>query len=93
MDCREVEDLIPAYALDALSPEEALEVGSHLEGCPFCGALLREQGSADLADLAEMRALIRRTHELHRFEPTPAARGGADWDAAERRLAEGRLGT
>jgi len=64
-------------------PSEAAALGNVLVQAR---ALLREQGSADLADLAEMRALIRRTHELHRFEPTPTTRGGADWDAAEGRL-------
>ena len=64
-------------------PSEAAALGNVLVQAR---ALLREQGSADLADLAEMRALIRRTHELHRFEPTPTTRGGADWDAAEARL-------
>ena len=71
-------------------PSEAAALGNVLVQAR---ALLQEQGSTELADLAAMRSLIRRTHELHRFEPTPAARGGADWDAAERRLAEGRLGT
>ncbi|MCM0620652.1 rhamnulokinase [Nocardioides bruguierae] len=37
----------------------------------------------DLPDLAAMRALVRRTHELGRYEPAP----GLDWDAAEARLA------
>lgn len=69
-------------------PSEAAALGNVLVQAR---ALLREQGSTELADLAAMRSLIRRTHELHRFEPTPAARGGVDWDAAERRLAEGRM--
>lgn len=37
---------------------------------------------ADLPDLAAMRDLVRRTHELRRHEPRP----GLDWDAAEARL-------
>lgn len=37
-----------------------------------------------LPDLAAMRALVRRTHQLTRFEPRP----GLDWAAAENRLAE-----
>ncbi|TIC82971.1 rhamnulokinase [Nocardioides sp. GY 10127] len=36
----------------------------------------------DLPDLPAMRALLRRTHELGRFEPSAAL----DWDAAEARL-------
>jgi hypothetical protein len=36
----------------------------------------------DLPDLAAMRALVRRTHEVRRFEP----RDHLDWAAAESRL-------
>jgi hypothetical protein len=36
----------------------------------------------DLPDLAAMRALVRRTHDVRRYEPRP----GTDWDAAEQRL-------
>ena len=43
MNCEEIENLLPAYALDALDPEEALEVERHLENCPWCSALAREQ--------------------------------------------------
>ena len=58
MDCREVEELLPAYSLDALSPEEAREVEAHLEGCPFCAALQREhvQVAASLAMAADSSA-------------------------------------
>jgi rhamnulokinase len=37
----------------------------------------------DLPDLAAMRALVRATHEVHRYEPS----GRDNWDAAEARLA------
>ena len=43
MNCEEIENLLPAYVLDALSPEETLEVERHLDGCPWCPALVREQ--------------------------------------------------
>jgi rhamnulokinase len=36
----------------------------------------------ELPDLAAMRALVRRTHALRRYEPRP----GVDWDAAQARL-------
>ena len=39
----------------------------------------------DLPDLAAMRALVRRTHELHRYDPRP----GLDWDAAQARIFRG----
>ena len=42
MDCREAEELLPGYALNALSPQEEASVESHLEICPWCPGLLRE---------------------------------------------------
>ncbi|WIV62249.1 rhamnulokinase [Amycolatopsis nalaikhensis] len=39
----------------------------------------------DLPDLAAMRALVRETHEVRRYEPS----GAGDWTAAEARLAGG----
>ena len=36
MDHEEIADLLGAYALDALEPEEADAVASHLETCPRC---------------------------------------------------------
>ncbi len=41
MDCRHVEDIIPAYALDALEPEEGRRVEEHFEGCDWCSGLVR----------------------------------------------------
>ncbi|WP_127479268.1 rhamnulokinase [Nocardioides pantholopis] len=55
-------------------PAEAAALGNVLVQARALGA--------DVPDLAAMRALVRRTHELHRFEPRP----GLDWDAAETRL-------
>jgi rhamnulokinase len=61
-------------------PVEATALGNVLVQARALGA--------DLPDLAAMRALIRRTHRLRRYEPT----GDVDWDSAEARLptAEGR---
>lgn len=55
-------------------PAEAAALGNVLVQARALGA--------DLPDLAAMRALVRRTHDVVRYEP----RGGLDWDAAERRL-------
>ena len=55
-------------------PAEAAALGNGLVQARALGA--------DLPDLAAMRALVRRTHEVRRHEP----RSGLDWDAAERRL-------
>lgn len=57
-------------------PSEAAALGNVLVQARTLGA--------DLPDLAAMRALIRRTHELHRYTPRP----GLDWDGAESRLRE-----
>ena len=55
-------------------PAEAAALGNGLVQARALGA--------DLPDLAAMRALIRRTHDVRRYEPT----GGLDWDAAASRV-------
>lgn len=54
-------------------PAEASALGNVLVQARTLGA--------DLPDLAAMRGLVRRTHELVRYEP----RSGLDWDGAESR--------
>ena len=56
-------------------PSEAAALGNVLVQARTLGA--------DLPDLAAMRSLIRRTHELHRYVPSP----GLGWDDAEARVA------
>jgi len=55
LDCKEAEELLPAYALNALSPQEAASVEAHLDTCPWCAALFLEhvQVAAALAQAAE----------------------------------------
>jgi rhamnulokinase len=60
-------------------PAEAAALGNALVQAR---SLNRLRGSAELSDLAAMRRLVRRTHELVRYEP----RGGLDWDAAQTRV-------
>ena len=55
-------------------PAEAAALGNGLVQARALGA--------DPPDLAAMRALVRHTHEVRRYEPA----GGLDWDAAEARL-------
>ncbi|MFC7497103.1 MULTISPECIES: rhamnulokinase [unclassified Nocardioides] len=55
-------------------PAEAAALGNGLVQARALGA--------DLPDLAAMRALIRRTHDVRRYEP----RSGLDWEAAEARI-------
>ena len=67
-----------ACALPVLAgPAEAAALGNVLVQARALGA--------DLPDLAAMRALVRRTHDVRRFEPGL----GLDWDAAAARLASG----
>ena len=61
-------------------PAEAAALGNGLVQARTLGA--------DLPDLAAMRALIRRTHEVRRFDPRP----GLNWDGAESRLTAGHDG-
>ena len=42
MECGELEELLPAYALNALAPGEAAAVDRHLDTCSRCPALLAE---------------------------------------------------
>ncbi len=58
-------------------PAEAAALGNVLVQARALGA--------DLPDLAAMRALVRRTHDVRRFDPVL----GLDWDAAEARLLAG----
>ena len=55
MECREAEEILPSYALDALEPEEAALVEAHLDTCPWCPALLQEHlhVATALAEAAE----------------------------------------
>jgi rhamnulokinase len=60
-------------------PAEAAALGNGLVQARALGA--------DLPDLAAMRALIRRTHDVRRFEPRSGSVNGMDWDAAAARIA------
>ena len=59
-------------------PTEASAIGNVLVQARALGV--------DLPDLAAMRDLVRRTHDVRRFEP----RAGLDWAAAEARLQQNR---
>ena len=41
MNCKHIEALIPAFALDALSPEEEQAVENHLDECSWCAGQAR----------------------------------------------------
>jgi anti-sigma-K factor RskA len=49
VNCDEIEELLGAYALDALPPDEAAAVAAHLAGCPEQAATARELRAASLA--------------------------------------------
>lgn len=65
MNCKEVEELLPAYSLNALSPEEESVVEAHLDTCPWCPVQLREhmQVAALLSHAAEPAELSPRLKE------------------------------
>ena len=59
MDCEAAEELLPSYALNALSEQETALVEAHLTTCHWCSTLLREhlQVAAALAQGAERSQL------------------------------------
>ena len=65
-------------------PAEAAALGNGLVQARALGA--------DLPDLAAMRALIRRTHDVIRFEPRTGSASSGDWSGAESRLTHRRDG-
>lgn len=73
----ELRELLPAYALDALEPDEKREVEAHLPTCAECPAELRalRQVAADLATavpaVAPPAALRRHVLAAVRPRPTP----------------------
>lgn len=64
-------------------PKEAAALGNVLVQARALGA--------DLPDLAAMRALLRETQDLRRYEPRPEA--ASSWDEAERRLTRSVTGS
>jgi hypothetical protein len=50
MDHSEIQELLGAYALDAVDPDEAMEIELHLVGCPHC--------QSELASYREVAGLI-----------------------------------
>lgn len=58
MDCQQVAELIDAYALGALSAEEAKAVEAHVDGCVACWGLLRE--AEETAALVALTAPVKR---------------------------------
>ena len=96
MDCREAEELFPAYALNALDPQEEALVEAHVGTCPWCAALLREQlgVAVALSQVAETlqpperlkgRTLRTVEKEMRRERP------GRPWFAPQARLLQGAV--
>lgn len=54
MNCTQIEELLPAYALGALDPADRQAVEEHLQECPYCKPLAAEhlEAAAALASLA-----------------------------------------
>src|SRR3990170_1930733 len=60
MTCNEIENRLPAYLEDLLSPEERKSIAGHLTSCPRC--------SRAFADLKKTELLV---HGLGEVEPPP----------------------
>lgn len=60
MDCRSMEEKLPLYLYEELSPEERAEVEAHLQSCPQCAAAA--------AELGRLRTLL---SERPQREPSP----------------------
>lgn len=60
MKCSEIENRLPAYREELLSPEESTSITGHLTSCPRC--------SRALADLEKAEQLV---HSLGEVEPPP----------------------
>ena len=60
MMCSEIENRLPAYLEDLLSPEERKSIAGHLASCPHC--------SRAFADLKKAEELV---HGLGELEPPP----------------------
>ena len=80
MACKDIEGIIPAYVLDALSDEEVLQVEDHLAGCTWCSGLVRSQRevAANLSMAVEQvpppqRVLARTKQRIAANPPTPVA--------------------
>ena len=58
MDCQQIAELIDAYALGAVTAEEAKAVEEHVAGCVVCWELLRE--AQDTAALVALSAPVKR---------------------------------
>ena len=53
MDCRRIEQMLPAYTLGSLTISETADFTSHVEACPPCAVKVREAGDT-LGNLARM---------------------------------------
>ncbi|MBI4312366.1 MAG: anti-sigma factor [Chloroflexi bacterium] len=77
MNCTQVRDLVPSYALGALDPHDREEVEAHLDACPACASSARDdlESAAALAFAVEPveppPSLKART--LQRIAETPQA--------------------
>ena len=76
MNCDEAEDLLGAYALDALPADDAASMRAHLDGC-----------AEHAAKAAELRAVALRMHELAEPIEAPVRLRGRVLDAMARRRA------
>ena len=80
MNCDEAEDLLGAYALDALPADDAASMRAHLDGC-----------AEHAAKAAELRAVALRMHELAEPIEAPVRLRGRVLDAIAREASPGAV--
>ena len=92
----EIAELLGAYALDAVEPDEAEVIDAHLAECPRCAAELAEHwevtgliANAGVDASVELWDHIAARHRRHGGEPQ--ATGAASPGAARRHLPRGAL--
>lgn len=85
MSCQETRDLLPAFSVDALDPEEHDVVEDHLTRCPDCRSELREYRES-VAELALAFPERQPPPDLKRRLLAAADREAASTDTQSRRL-------
>ena len=53
MECREVEELLAAYSLNALPPEEMAQMEAHVSLCPHCASI-----AAEYSQIADRKSVV-----------------------------------
>src|SRR5882724_11291026 len=69
MNCDQIRDLLEAYSIGALDPDERIQLATHLSTCRDCGALAR-----DYEEIVQMLPAALAEHSPHRLPETVKGR-------------------